>query len=326
MTLRLALPSKGELEEPTLQFLASCGLEVERPSARLYTGAIPTLPQVTALFQRASDIPAKVEEGSAELGITGLDTVEEFRREDGELVTIFPDLGYSRCELVVAVPEGWIDVTDMADLVDLAVEMREKGRQLRVATKYPRLTQDFLFARGLNFFTLVEATGALEAAPIMGYADVIAELSASGATLRENRLKTLKEGTILGSQACLIGNRHRLRGPTREVARSLVGMVEARLNAGGYFQVTANVSAPSPKELARRLERWPELAGMRGPTICPVFTAQGQWFELTVVVKRAQIAEAVEHLRGAGAGEVFVSPYTYVFGGESAALRLLEAG
>ena len=107
--LRLALPSKGEMEEPTLLFLDSCGLGVERPNTRLYTATIPSQPELAVIFQRAADIPAKVEEGSAELGITGLDTVEEFRGEGGEMVVLFPDLGFSRCDLVVAVPEVWID-------------------------------------------------------------------------------------------------------------------------------------------------------------------------------------------------------------------------
>ncbi|MBI2856557.1 MAG: ATP phosphoribosyltransferase, partial [Chloroflexi bacterium] len=173
--LRLAIPSDGELYEPTLAFLRNCGVPVERSSPRRYTAAIPSMPHTTVLFQRAGDIPAKVEEGSADLGISGLDRFLEVRVEAGDSTVVMEDLGYSRCELVVAVPDTWVDVTSMSDLADLSVDLREKGKELRVATKYPRLVQRHLFRHGFNYFSLVQSSGTLEAAPAMGFADVIAD-------------------------------------------------------------------------------------------------------------------------------------------------------
>src|SRR6266567_9600300 len=112
-----------------------------------------------------------------------------------------------RCSLVLAVPESWIDVTSVHDLSEIAATKHASGRELRVATKYPNLTRQFLYDHGVNYFSLNESSGALEAAPTLGYADLIADITSSGVTLRENRLKTVAGGTILESEACLIANR-----------------------------------------------------------------------------------------------------------------------
>src|SRR5262249_33471179 len=149
-------------------------------------------------------------EGSADLGVTGLDAYHEARREGGDSLVIYDDLGYGRCELVVAVPEAWIDVTSMADLVEIAEDFKTRGRELRVATTFPNQTQRSLLSRGVNYFSLVHASGAVEAQPAMGSADIITDIVETGTSLRENRLKTLRDGTIIKSNACLIANRRAL--------------------------------------------------------------------------------------------------------------------
>lgn len=329
--LRLALPSKGELEEPTLAFLRSCGLTVDRPNVRQYTAEIPSLGSAVVLFQRAADIPTKVEEGSVDLGITGLDTVREALREDGPCQVLLEDLGFGGCELVVAVPETWIDVTSMADLVELAEEMRSRGLELRVATKFFRLARQFLAQRGLYYFSLVASTGAMEAAPAMGFADVIIDLTSSGTTLRENGLKTLADGTILRSQACLVGNLEALRDnpDARAITKAMLEMMEARLRAGGYFSVTANIRGESAEAVAQRVISRPQAAGMRGPTVAKVYSRFGQeedWFAVTVMVHKEDFLQAVEHLRAMGGSSVTVNSPNYVFESESAAYRrLLDA-
>ena len=140
--IRLALPSDGDLYEPTLAFLKSCGIAVDRPSTRRYTATIKALPGATVLFQRTGDITQKVEEGSAELGITGLDRFLEGRREGSPAVQLIEDLSFGQCDLVIAVPESWLDVVSTDDLADLAAEFRQTGRQLRIATKYPRAAKE----------------------------------------------------------------------------------------------------------------------------------------------------------------------------------------
>lgn len=327
--LRLALPSKGELEEPTLDFLGGCGLRVIRASARSYTGSIATLPPTAVLFQRAADIPAKVEEGSADLGITGYDIVMEFRREGSELVMVVEDLGYSRCELVLAVPNDWIDVFSLADLRDLSAEMWETGRELRVATKFPRLTQRFLLAKGLTNFSLVESSGALEAAPTMGYADIISDLTSSGTTLRENRLKTIAGGTVLRAQACLIGNRRSLHQNPVQLATTeqILELIDARAKAEGFYSITANIHGESAEAVAQHLIQRPETAGLQGPTIAPVFSKTGGegWYAVTVVVPTKNLLVATQHLRRMGGQGITVIPSKYIFEDTSPSFqRLLQ--
>jgi len=314
-TLRLAVASDGELHTSTLQFLADCGVPVERSSPRRYTASLAGLPGVVVLFQRHADIPHKVEEGSADLGIVGLDRFAESHQEGGDTFLVMEDLGYARCELVLAVPEAWLDVTSLADLADLAVDLHRQGRDLRVATKYPRLTRAFLHSRGVHFFTLVPSSGTLEAAPAMGFADLITDIASTGTTLRENRLKTLPDGTILASQACLIGNRRTLRAPAKLVlAQALLERLEARLRARGFYRVTANVRGESAEEVASRLLARRPLAGVRGPTIARVHSHDGGgWYAVSVLVEKARLMEMVDFLRGMGGNGIAAVQPTYLF-------------
>ena len=326
--LRLALPSDGELHQPSLDFLGACGLPVERASLRRYTAALGSVADTVALLQRAADIPSKVEEGSADLGIVGLDRYLESRVEEGDSLVLLEDLAFGRCELVIAVPDLWVDVVSTRDLADLAVEFREAGRELRIATKYPRLVQNYLYAQGVNYFTLVLSSGTLEAAPAMGYADLIADLSASGATLRENGLKTLEDGSVLTSQACLIGNRRflALDEAKLEGTRAVLERMEAHLRAQNFCSITANVQGSSPEAVAAHIVERGELAGVRGPTLASVFTpASGGWYAATIVVERKRLLEAVEHLRRLGGNGITVSSPTYLFHDDCEAYRRLES-
>ena len=324
--VRLVLPSDGDLHDSTLEFMKACGVEVSRPSARRYTASIPTLPGMAVLFQRTADITDKVEEGSAELGITGLDRLLEYRNDESKVTTLIDDLSYGRCEFVLAVPDSWIDVVSVADLADLALEFHQEGKQLRIATKYPRLLRQFLFQQGINYFTLVPTSGSLEAAPVAGYADLIADLTASGGTLRENGLKTLDEGTILVSQACLITNPARLEmlGKGLSLARSLAEMMESHLRARPYYRITANVQGPSEQQVSATILARPNLAGLRGPTITRVYNLEEQdWYSVSLLVKKESLLEAVAHLRDSGAEDIAASQLSYLFDGRSKAFAQL---
>src|SRR5215207_1927914 len=139
----LALPSKGAIAEPTINFLRDCGMRVDKPNPRQYTGTIPAIPDVDVLFQRVTDVVYKVSDGTAQLGITGLDVVREHPHDD--LTVIHEDLRYGYCKLLVAVPEAWVDVESMTDLVDVALDFREYShRNLRVATTYTNLARQYL--------------------------------------------------------------------------------------------------------------------------------------------------------------------------------------
>ncbi len=326
--LRLALPSKG-MEEATLEFLAACGMAVDRSNPRQYRAALRAPAGVTVLFQRAADIFAKVDEGSVDLGITGYDIVREHEREDDDVEVLYRELGYGRCALVLAVPDGWLDVSSIADLAEVALALRARGAELRVATKYPNLTRQFLYEHGINYFSIVESQGALEAAPTLGYGDVVADLMTSGVTLRENRLKTIAGGTILQSEACLIGNRRQLAASEAKLqrTRTLLELIEAYLRGRNYASLTANVRGESAEAVARRVTALEAIAGLRGPTIARVYPKAGgepDWFAVTVVVRRDLLLTAVEHLRKAGATEVTVHDVHYVFEHRSWSFEALQ--
>ena len=313
----MALPSKG-MEEETLSFLGACGLAVDRSNPRQYRARIKSLPDVEVTFQRAGDIFSKVDEGSVDLGITGYDVVAEYRREDDPVHVLLPRLGYGRCSLVLAAPEAWIDVTSIHDLSEVAANTRAEGRQLCVATKYPNLTRQFLYDHGVNYFSLTESSGALEAAPTLGYADVIADITSSGVTLRENRLKTVAGGTILESEACLIGNRVTLAADSGklECTRLVLEAMEASLRARPFLSLTANVQGGTPEAVARRVIAHGDL-GLQGPTIARVHPKSvdddNDWYAVTVIVPRDRLQDAVDSLRRAGAADITAIQVAYVF-------------
>jgi ATP phosphoribosyltransferase len=319
-TLRIALPSKG-WEDDTLRFLGHCGLRVDRSNPRQYRARMRGLPtgQAEVVFQRATDIFEEVNAGTVDLGITGYDIVAEHRSEEDQIVVVHGELGFRRCALVVAVPEGWVDVTSVSDLAEVAVELRSAGREMRVATKYPNLTRQFLYDRGMTYFELVEVSGAIEAAPALETADIICDITSSGVTLRENRLKAIAGGVVVESQACLIGNRRELQSDTErlEATRALLELTEAYLRSRQHVSITANIPGESAEAVARRvLASGGVAAGLRGPTIARVFpkdASDGEWFALTVVVSEDVLLPSVEALRRAGASEVTAIQVRYVF-------------
>lgn len=325
--LTLAVPSKGGLEEPTLALMNSCGLEVRRPNPRQYEAFVASDPRIKVVFQRAADIVPKVEEGSPDIGITGLDLLHEHRPDSGNAVVLIDDLGFGRCRIVLAAPESWVDVDSVSDLASLASEFKAQGRELRVATKFPNLVWQFLHDHGVHYFRAIESHGALELAPSMGFADVIADIVSTGVTLRDNRLKPLRDGVVMQAQACLIGNRVRLRDPDKlEVVRHVLEAIEGRLKARRYFSITANVRGSGPEEVAAHVTREGDLAGMTGPTISPVYSKDPRergWFAVTVVVERERLFRAVGHLRAVGGQGITVFPAEYVFGSECQAYERL---
>ena len=326
--LRLAVPSEGALYEPAEQFLRDCGLAVKRASQRRYTAVMPSLPGVDVLYQRSSDIPGEVDDGAADVGITGFDRFLEKRREGGDSLTLYEDLGFGAASLVIAVPDGWLDITSLADLADLALEFRQRGKELRIATKYPRLVSRSLHRRGINFFTLVHASGGLEAAPVMGYADLIADITASGTTLRENGLKPLSDGVVRTSQAVLIGNGRRLGDDPEKLAitREILERVEAYIRARDFQRLSANIQGESEEEVAAMVMRERELAGIHGPTISRVYSDDGKmWFGVQLVVQRKDMIRVVDHLRALGGSGITVNEAAYVFRSECESFDALVA-
>jgi ATP phosphoribosyltransferase len=325
----LALPSKGALAEPTLAFFAECGLRVEKPNPRQYVGHMPALPQVDVLFQRVVDVVYKVADGTAQIGVTGYDNVVELPHED--LVVVQSDLRYGACDLVVAVPETWVDVESMYDLVEIAHDFREtRRRDLRIATTYPNATRAFLRAQGIHHFTLVGAEGAIEAAPTIGYADIIVDLVQTGTTLRENHLKPLPDGVIIESQACLVANRRTLHEqPTvLDTLRTMLEQMDATIHGRAYSQITVNMQGESAEAVALRVAQNELTRGLQGPTVAPIYGGHlehgTRWYTISVIVPNRQLMAAVRYLRSIGGTQATVIPVRYVFHTESESVQRLN--
>lgn len=312
----LVLPSKGAIAEPTRLFLKDCGLSIHKPNPRQYTGSMPAIPQIGVLFQRVKDVVYKVADGTAQLGITGLDVVHEHNHEN--LIVIHDQPGYGHCQLVVAVPEAWVDVETMRDLAEIALDFREThGRNLRIATTYTAMTREFFHRHHIHHFTLVRADGAIEAAPTIGYADIIVDLTQTGTTLRENHLKELKDGVIVDSQACLIGNRDALRNDPAllEVTRTLLEHMDAAQEGRHCYQLKVDIQGESPQEVAELVISNPMTQGLLGPTVSPIYTANGngQWHTVTITVSTSNLLTTTEYLRSIGGRHAVVTPVRYLF-------------
>lgn len=207
--LVLAVPSKGRLMEQAMQTFATGGLNLRKVgNVRGYRGEIEGMANVDVAFVSATEIAHYLKTGRAHLGITGEDLVREQMTDWEHRVEILKQLDFSHADVVVAVPQCWIDVRVMADLDEISVSFRQThGRWFRVATKYINLTRRFLSSRGLTDFRIVESLGATEGTPAAGTADFIVDITTTGSTLKANGLKVLDDGLILSSQANLIASR-----------------------------------------------------------------------------------------------------------------------
>ncbi len=314
--LRFALPSTGALYDGTSKLLSGCGLPVRRANSRRYTADIPSLPGVDILFQRQSDITIEIDGGSADIGIVGLDRYLESRLERGNTVLVQDGLGFGNSKLVIAVPGAWLDVTSMADLADIALEFRARGRDLRIASKYGRLVKRFLNKNGVNYVSMISVSGGLEAAPVMGYADIIADITATGTTLRENGLRILVDGTIIESQAVIVGNARALADDPEklELTRQLLEKIEASLRAHRYQRVTGDIQGESEDEVARQVMKRRDLSGLNGPTISAVHTGKdSSWFTVQVLVRKSDLSEVVSHFRKLGGIGISATDVQYVY-------------
>ena len=311
--IRLSLPSKGRLERDALDFLAAAGLRVFKPNPRQYQAEVPAFPDLSVIFQRPADIVVSVRQGSVAFGLTGMDVIEEKRGMNGDILILHDALGFGACALTLAVPEVWNSVQDIPSLKKYSHSL---NRPLRVATKFPLLTERFLSQHQISH-TLIAAEGTLETAPTIGYADVISDLVSSGQTLRDNRLRPLPDGVIQHSQAALIANRKTLqtRPETLEMGRRLLEYIEAHLRAEGNLLVTANIRGDSPEAIAQKMFTQTVVGGLQGPTISPVIVRDTttKWYSVTVVVQRDRLPQAISELRSIGGSGIIVSPVTYIF-------------
>ncbi|HVU19086.1 MAG TPA: ATP phosphoribosyltransferase [Rhizomicrobium sp.] len=204
MRLTLAIPSKGRLQEQANAFFADAGLPLKQSAgARGYRATMRGI-DIDVMLLSASEIAAGLVAGDVHLGITGEDLLRETAPELESRIALLHPLGFGFANVVVAVPQAWIDVSTMADLDDVCAAFAHRHRRrLRVATKYTHLTRGFFARAGISDYRIVESAGATEGAPTAGTAEAIVDITTTGATLAANGLKVLDDGTILESQAQL---------------------------------------------------------------------------------------------------------------------------
>jgi ATP phosphoribosyltransferase len=203
--LILALPSKGRLMEDAAGVFARGGLDIVKSgSARGYQGCMPTLPVVDVIYVASSEIAGRLRDGSVHMGVTGEDLVREASPVEDNRVVSARKLGFGPADVVVAVPDCWLDVQHLSDLELMAMVFRRRhARRMRVATKYLNLTRRTFAAHGITSYRIVESLGATEGAPAAGLAELIVDITTTGSTLKANGLKILEGGTLLRSEANL---------------------------------------------------------------------------------------------------------------------------
>jgi ATP phosphoribosyltransferase len=315
----IAVPAKGRLQEYTESFFARAGLALVKPrGVRDYRGTITDLPGVEVAYLSASEIAQLLAQGAVHLGITGEDLIREMIPAADSKVAFLQELGFGQANVVVAVPQAWIDVRDMNDLDDVATAFRLKhDRKMRVATKYVNLTREFFSSHGVTDYRIVDSSGATEGAPAAGTAELIVDITTTGATLAANALKVIEDGTILRSQANLIAARGASWGTQeREIARLVLDRIGAQARARAFREVRCRFRGCDEALLAEMRERFGVVLPLGGPTSSGMFT-------LHCPPERVQALASL--LRDRGAESVTVADLQYVFARDSALFAKLEA-
>jgi ATP phosphoribosyltransferase len=316
----LAVPSKGRLQENAEAFFARAGLKLVKPrGAREYRGAIAGLPGVEIAYLSASDITAQLAQGGVHFGVTGEDQIRETIPDVDNRVVLIDKLGFGEANVVVAVPQAWIDVRTMADLDDVATAFRAThDRKMRVATKFVNLTRQFFSAHGIIDYRIVESLGATEGAPAGGAAELIVDITTTGATLVANGLKVLDDGIMLRSEANLIAARGAEWGAEeREIARVILDRIAAQSRARQFREVRTRAKSMNDAVVEEAKKRFGVAAPFGGPT------SSGM---VTLHCPPAQVHALATFLRDKGAENVTVSDIDYVFTRDNPLYAKLEKG
>ena len=317
--LVLAVPSKGRLQENTEAFFSRAGMTLAKAGgARDYRGSISGLENVEIAYLSASEIASQLARGGVHLGVTGEDLLHESIPDAQRRVAMIEKLGFGYANVVVAVPQAWIDVRTMADLDDVTTGFRaQHDRRMRVATKYINLTRSFFASHGIVDYRIVESAGATEGAPATGAAEMIVDITTTGATLAANGLKVLDDGVMLRSQANLVASRDAdWSDNAREAARVILDHIAARARASQYREVRTRFSGCDDAMLSEAHNRFGVVAPFGGPT------SSGM---LTLHCPPAQLYALGSFLRANGADTVSVASLDYVMDRQNPLFAKLEA-
>lgn len=303
--LIIAIPSKGRLQEKTQQFFEKLGLKLERTQgARGYKGILVGIDNVEIAYLSASEIAKALSDGQVHLGVTGEDLLRENIQNADEKMSIINPLGFGRADVIVAVPQSWIDVNDMQDLDEVANRFREThGRRLRIATKYNNLTANFFGHHGIENYRLVASAGATEGAPAAGSAELIVDITSTGSTLVANNLKILDDGVILRSEANLTLSYMADWSQTQlSSLKKLMNLTAAEQSARQMQEV--NCAGVKLDDEQRKV-----LENQYG---C-IFPYGIDLPRLTIVANKTRIFDIVERLNGLGSTYISVNDLKYMF-------------
>jgi ATP phosphoribosyltransferase len=317
--LILAVPSKGRLQENAEKFFARAGLDLVKPrGAREYRGAIKDFDGVEIAYLSAAEITSQLAQGAVHLGITGEDLIREMIPQSDERIVFITGMGFGYANVVVAVPQAWIDVRGMADLDDVATAFRHRNnRKMRLATKYANLTRGFFAEHGIVDYRIVESSGATEGAPAAGTAEMIVDITTTGATLAANGLKVVEDGTILRSQANLVAARAAAwDAQKREAARVLLDRIAAQKRAEAFREVRTRFVGMNDKLLAAARDKYGVVSPFGGPT------SSGM---LTLHCPPQNVHALASFLRENGAEAVSVGALDYVYARDNPLYEKLAA-
>lgn len=316
----IAVPAKGRLQENAESFFARAGLELIKPRGmRDYRGGIAGLSGVEVAYLSAAEITQLLAQGAVHFGVTGEDLLREMIVDTDATVVFIEKLGFGYANVVVAVPQAWIDVHMMADLDDVATAFRLKHeRKMRVATKYENLTRNFFSAHGVTDYRIVASSGATEGAPAAGTAELIVDITTTGATLAANALKVIEDGTILRSQATLVAARTASWGEAEcATARLVLDRIAGHAHARAFREVRTRFGGCNEALLDEARRRF----GVASPFGAPTSTGM-----VTLHCPPVQVHALAIFLREKGAENVTVTDLGYVFSRENPLYAKLEAG
>lgn len=323
--LILALPSKGRLHDLAVEFLDDCGFGVRKSGdGREYVAKLSGIEGVSIIYFRPDEIPARIELGDAHVGLTGEDLYREYGESHHASHLLIPDLGFGGARLVVGVPQSWIDVSTIDDLDEAAMLFHQRhGRSLRVATKFGRLTRAFFAEHGIVEYTLVESAGATEGAPAAGVADLIVDLTSTGATMAQNHLKEIEGGTVIASHCCMIACAKE-RAWTRARLGALEHVVE-QIEARGRARNTLVLRFSIPHETAAQTLRTLGLKhGCTPTTVRTQDEGLATRDHVVALCHPSKVHAAVNFLRHAGAGQTIVDRSEFLYQGGSAAIAAFQ--
>ena len=225
--IKIGLPSKGRLKEESLKIFKKNKLSIKN-SKRNYMSEIKNFSINEVIFSHAREIVERLADNSLDIGISGFDLLKESLPGIQKNIQFFSHLKFGFANLIVAVPNAWIDVQTIADLEEISFEFKDKNTgKLRVATKYPNLTNDFLLSKGLTQYKIVNSLGSTEIYPFTNQSEIITDITSSGATLKANNLRVLKDGNILKSSACILVSKKSLKDKNK---RKIIVSLLKKLN------------------------------------------------------------------------------------------------